>query len=142
MPFRANSVANWHLRFFSFTGRVTTNELGFLFSWSVIFIMYGTVISLDPIASRTRWTALLLVVPPIQMLCWYTIRERNATTSLTHIAWILVGFHLRFILPSSMTVVSFALYIGMRMCRQKNPFLRAPVSSVWTRPLTCFLRVR
>ena len=50
--------------------------------------------------------------------------------------------HLWFILPSSMMVVSFALSFGTRMCRRKNPFLRAPVSSVWTRPLTCFSRVR
>ena len=142
MLFRANLVANWLLRFFSFTGRVTTSALGFLFSRSVIFITYGTAISLDPIASRTRWTASQLVVPPRQMLCWYTIRGRNATTSLTHIAWIHIGFHLWFILPSSMMVVSFALSFGTRMCRRKNPFLRAPVSSVWTRPLTCFSRVR
>jgi len=69
------------------------------------------------------------------------IRGRNATTSLTHIAWIHIGFHLRFILPSSMMVVSFALSFGTRMCRRKNPFLRAPGSSVWTHPLTCFSRV-
>ena len=37
---------------------------------------------------------------------------------------------------------SFALSCGMRMCRWKNPFLRALVSSVWTRPLTCFSRAR
>ena len=144
MLFRANSVANWHLRFFSFTARFTTNELGFLFSRSVIFITNEMAISLGPIASRTRRTASLLVAHPHRMLCccWYTIRVRNVTTSRTHIAWIHIGFHLRFILPSSMTVVSFALYFGMRMCRRKNPFLRAPVSSVWTRPLTCFSRAR
>ncbi len=142
MLFRANSVANRHLRFFSFTARVTTNELGFLFSRSVIFITNEMAISLGPIASCTRWTASLLVAHPHRMLCWYTIRVQNVTTSRTHIAWIHIGFHLQFILPSSMTVVSFALYFGMRMCRQKNPFLRAPVLSVWTRPLTCFSRAR
>jgi hypothetical protein len=42
--------------------------------FSVCYFHHGTAISLDPIASRTRWTASLLVVPPRQMLCWYTIR--------------------------------------------------------------------
>jgi hypothetical protein len=78
-----------------------------------------------------------LVVPPRQMLYWCTIRGRSVTMNLTRIDGIRIVFHLWFILPSSMTVVSFALCFGMKMYRQKNPILRAPVSNVWTHPLTC-----
>jgi hypothetical protein len=142
MLFRANLVANWHLRFFSFTGRVMTSKLGFLSSRSVIFITNATEISLGPTASRIRWTALLLVIPPRQMPYWFTIQGQNGTTSQTHIAWIHIDFHLRFILPSSMTGVSFALCFGTRVYQLENPFLRAPVSSDWIHPLTCFSRAR
>ena len=142
MPFRVNLEENWPLRFFWSTGWVTMNALGFLFSWSVIFITNGTAISLGHIASHTQWTASLLVAPPRQMLYWFKIRGLSVTMNLTCINWIRIVFHLRFILPSSMTVVSFALCFGMKMYRQKNPILRAPVSNVWIHPLTCYSQAR
>ena len=142
MPFRANLAENLHLRFFWYMGRVTMNALGFLFSRSVIFITNKTAMSIGHIASHTQWTASLLVVPPRQWLYWCTIRGRSATMNLTRIDWIRTVFHLWFILPSSMTVVSFALCFGTRMYRRKNPILRAPVLNIWTHLLTCYSQAR
>ncbi len=142
MLFRASLVANWLLRFFSFTGRVTTSALGFLFSWFAIFITNGMAISLGLIVNLSLWTALLSVVRPRRTRCWCTTCGQSAPMNLIHIAWTHITFLLWFIPLSNMTVASFALYFGTRMYRLKNPIPRALGWSAWTPPLICFSRAR
>ncbi len=115
--------------FFLVHGLGHNEQTWFLLFSICFFVTGGTAKSNVPPANPTQWMALLLVVHPHQMHCWYTTCGLNAIMILTLIVWTHITFLLWFIHLSSKTMDSFVLCLATRMCQLKSFILRAHKSN-------------